>query len=221
MSDQGCVILLHGLGRTAGSMWRMDRALARAEYRTLRLNYPARRQSLAQIVDTIQPAVDQVARAHVGPVHFMTHSLGGLVVRAYLAAHRPATMGRVVMLAPPNQGSEWADLVLRLGLDRAILGPTVRHLRTWRAGGDEALLGAVDYPLGIIAGNRALDPVFPRLLVARPNDGKVSVASTQVDGMADHIVMPVTHTLMTMDPRVIRQSVAFLRDGRFERAGDR
>ncbi len=221
MRDHGSVILLHGLGRTAGSMWRIDRALARAGYRTLRLNYPARRQSLAQIVETIHPAVVQMARAHHGPVHFVTHSLGGLVVRAYLTAHRPGNMGRVVMLAPPNQGSEWADFVLRLRLDRAILGPTARHLRIGRADDDEALFGAVDYPLGVIAGNRALDPLLPRLLVARPNDGKVSVASTRVNGMDDHIVMPVTHTLMTMNPRVIRQSVAFIRDGRFEHAGDR
>lgn len=173
------------------------------------------RRSMPEIIDYLNSRVARFAAAHAGPVHFVTHSLGGLVARALITAHRPERLGRVVMLGPPHAGSELADLMFTLGLDGAILGPVGPHLRTGRTADAEAMLGTIDYPLGIIAGDRPMDPVVPRLFLPSPNDGKVAVAATRIAGMADHIVLPVQHTMMVHDRRVMAQTVAFIRDGRF------
>lgn len=190
-------------------------ALRAQGYRTLAPSYGFRR-SLPRILEILQPQVAGFAAAAAGPLHIVTHSLGGLVARALIAAHRPPYLGRVVMLAPPNSGSELADLLMDLKLSGAVLGPVGSHLCTRRLARDEALLGRVDYPLGIVAGSRSLTPFAGRLLPLA-NDGMVSVASTRLPGMADHIVLPVPHTLMPVHPQVIAQVSAFLATGTFQR----
>lgn len=214
---KGSVILLHGLGRTAGSTRTLAAAARRAGYTTFAPGYPGRHRSIAAIVAQLAPKIAAFAAECDGPLHIVTHSLGGLVARSLILAHRPARLGRVVMLAPPHAGSEIADLLYRVRLNRLFLGPVGAHLRTARLAEDEALLGPIDFELGIIAGSRPLDPVFPRLIVPRPNDGKVAVAATHVEGMADHIVLPVSHTLMIYDRRVVAQVMAFLEIGSFQR----
>ena len=212
----GGVILLHGLGRTGLSMHALNSACKAAGHRTLAPSY-GMRTAIPAILADLQPRIDEFAAGGDGPVHFITHSLGGLVVRALLNAARPANLGRVVMLAPPNAGSELVDTLERLGLDRIVLGPASRYLRTARPASAEARLGSVDFDLGIIAGDRAIDPILPRLLLPGANDGKVSVAATRIAGMRDHIVLPVQHTLMVADKRVINQALAYLATGSFSR----
>lgn len=190
------------------------RSLGRAGFRTLNLSYPTLSQPLDRILGALAREIDAGAK---GTVHFVTHSMGSLVLRALLARHRPARLGRVVMLGPPNEGSEWVRLLARLRVDRLLLREA-RHLLTPDRGEDiRRRLGEVDYPLGIIAGDRPLDPVFPRLFLPWPNDGKVSVAATRLAGASDHIVLPVPHTLMLVSRRVHRQVIAFLAHGRFHR----
>lgn len=211
------VVLLHGLGRTGLSMQLPALALRRAGYRTLTPYYGLRR-SMPEIVDHLAPRIARFAAGHDGPLHFVTHSLGGLVARALITADRPATLGRVVMLAPPNAGSALADLVTALGLENAILGKVGGHLRTRRSADTERLLGPVDYDLGIIAGNRSYDPGIAARVLDGPHDGKVTVAATRIDGMRDHIVLPVQHTFMLNDARVIAQMLAYLATGAFTRS---
>lgn len=196
-------------------MGRLAAAARREGYTTCSPEYPGRHLSLAALADHVAPMVAAFEASCWGPLNIVTHSLGGLVARALILTKRPARLGRVVMLAPPNAGSEVADLVYRARLDRLFLGPVGAHLRTSRLAEDERLLGRVDFDLGVIAGDRSLDPVLPPLIFARPNDGKVAVAATHVEGMADHIVLPVSHMLMTYDRRVIAQTMAFLDNGRF------
>ena len=160
--------------------------------------------------------MEAFARQHAGPLHIVTHSLGGLVARALIAAHRPPGLGRVVMLAPPHGGSGLADALARLRLDRVVMGGAAAQLVTRRGTAEAALLGPVDYPLGIIAGNRPTVPV-PRTLLSPPHDGKVSVEATRLPGMADHIVLPLAHPLMPLHPAAIRQVLAFLDTGAFRR----
>jgi pimeloyl-ACP methyl ester carboxylesterase len=191
-------------------------AARRAGYATYAPAYPSRRSSMAAIVAHLAPRIALFAAQRDGPLHIVTHSLGGLVARSLILTQRPEQLGRVVMLAPPNAGSEIADLLHRLRLNRLFLGRVGPQLRTARLTEDERLLGTVDFDLGIIAGSRPLDPLFPRLIFPRPNDGKVAVAATRVEGMAEHITLPVSHTLMVSDRRVVAQAMAFLRDGRFE-----
>ena len=178
----------------------------------MNIDYPSRRYDIA----TLAAFVGDRARRFVasqagdgGQIHLVTHSMGGLVARALIRLERPPNLGRVVMLGPPNQGTEIADRLVNLGLYRRVFGPAGRELTTWAAGPE-----TVDYELGIIAGDRPLD-ILSWALLPKPNDGKVTVARTRLAGMTDHIVLPVTHTLMMRDAAVIHSTLAFLRDGRF------
>ena len=215
MTAPGGVLLLHGHGRFGASMTRLAAAMGRSGHATIAPNYPYRR-SLPDIVTWLAPRIAAFEETFVGPLHIVTHSLGGLVARALISASRPSRLGRVVMLAPPDRGSELAELLFRLRIGPLVLGGSGRHLRTTRRAGDEAFLGAVDYPLGVIAGDRPLLPL-PFLPLPHPHDGKVSVAATQVTGLADHIVLPLTHTLMVYDRRLISATLEFLETGRFVR----
>ena len=141
-------------------------------------------------------------------------NLGGLLARAYLARHRPAQLGRVVMLGTPNGGSEIADRLKNLAAYRAFFGSAGQQLVTRRDAATSALLPAIDYEAGIIAGNRSVYPITSMAL-PRPHDGRVSVANTRLDGMADHIVIRTSHPWLVRNREAIAQTIAFLREGRF------
>jgi triacylglycerol lipase len=222
-ASASCVVLLHGLARSEASMWMIEEVLEFHGYRVVNEGYPSTQAPIEALVGHVGTAVEQC-----GPVetHFVTHSMGGILVRAWLRDNRPALMGRVVMLAPPNHGTEIIDNLsgmeilpdlmpnLMPDLLAFLHGPAASELGTGE-GSVPSQLPPVDYELGVIAGNRAISPLGP-ILIEGANDGTVSVASTMVDGMADHIVMPVTHTLLMMNPMVIAEVLEFLRYGRFD-----
>ncbi|WP_395327086.1 alpha/beta fold hydrolase [Novosphingobium sp. BL-8H] len=214
---QAGILFLHGHSRTGLSMRPLVRQFDRLGYRTCTPTYSSLTRSVPDIAERLKSRLDRFRAEFDGPLHIVTHSLGGLVARALVKVARPDGLGRVVMLAPPHGGSEWADLLSRLKMNRIVLGPAGRHLVTGRSVVDEAVLASVDFELGIIAGNRSLDPVLTRRIVSAPNDGKVSVASTRLAGMADHITLPVSHTFMVNNRAVGDQVVAFIRSGRFSR----
>ncbi|UGY15701.1 esterase/lipase family protein [Bradyrhizobium septentrionale] len=208
------VVLLHGISRTARSFRRMELALDDAGFATLNLDYDSRRKPLDALAEDIHPALDRFAHSLDGAVHFVCHSMGGLLARVYLAQHRPARLGRVVMLGTPNGGSEIADRLKNLAAYRAFFGPAGQQLVTRRDAATSALLPAIDYPTGVIAGNRSIYPITS-IGLPRPHDGRVSVANTRLDGMADHIVIRTSHPWLVRNRDAIAQTIAFLHDGQF------
>jgi pimeloyl-ACP methyl ester carboxylesterase len=206
---------VHGIGGSAQLLRVLERGLKAAGYRTCNLGYASLQLTIEQSAEVLAPQVRAFAAEIDGSLNFVAHSMGGLVLRVLLKRERIDKLGRVVMLAPPNGGSELADLLHRTWPYRRIFGPAGSQLVTKR---DEALLrllGDVDFELGIIAGSRSLAPLSSMFL-PRPNDGRVSIEATRDRHAADHLVIPVSHTMMPRNALAIRQTIAFLRTGRFD-----
>ena len=212
---QDGVVLLHGISRTARSFRKMQAALEASGFATLNLDYASRRNPLEMLADDIHSAIAGFATGVDGSLHFVCHSMGGLLARVYLARYRPQRLGRVVMLGTPNGGSEIADRLKNFSAYRAFFGPAGQQLGTQRDAAVDAILPPVDYPVGIIAGNRSIDPITS-VFLPKPHDGRVSVANTRLDGMADHVVVNTSHPWLVRNSVAIEQTIAFVRDGRFD-----
>jgi hypothetical protein len=218
------VVLLHGLGLGGWAMQRLAASLTREGYRVVNLTYPSRTASLETLARDWLPAQLAAHTTAAAPrVHFVTHSMGGILLRAWLAeesragAPLPANLGRTVMLAPPNAGSEAADRLGKLRLFRWFFGPNLVRLGT-AADALPASLGpwpAMGCELGIIAGDRSVNPLCS-VWVPAPNDGPVSVARSHLGGEHAHRVLPASHTGILWRADTARATAAFLRQGRFD-----
>ena len=215
------VLLLHGLGRTGLSMLPLARALRRAGFDPHVVDYPSRRRTVGALVEIVlAPRVNALLAGGADRVHFVTHSLGGVLVRALAARWhdrgRPLPPGsRAVMLAPPHTGSEVADALRAVEPFRTVLGPVLQELGTDGESVPLTLGPVRGIEAGVIAGVGRRLP-FGRLF-AGPHDGIVSVESAHgPPGLADTLVLPPSHSTIMWSPEVVRQTVQFLRAGRFD-----
>ena len=209
------VVLIHGLGRTQFSMKKVEWALQREGYRVINLSYPSTRVSVEEVANGWLPRLlkERILDRAV-KVHFVSHSLGGIVLRQYLADNHGDNLGRVVMLAPPNRGSELADKLRNNIIYKLFTGPAGQQLRTGPRGLAERL-GLATFELGIIAGDRSLNPLLSAWLPG-PDDGKVSVRSTLLGGLQDFLLVHHSHTWMMWRRDVIQAVTQFLKTGQFE-----
>lgn len=215
------VILLHGLARTSLSMRRLARRLEAEGFTVDNTDYPSRTDRIEPLAQgVIERALERSPSAR-HPIHFVTHSMGGMLVRAYLHRQKLDQLGRVVMLAPPNQGTEVVDFYnyrapLLGRMLRSVLGPASAQMRT-DAEALPARLGPAKFELGIIAGTVNRNPVFGPVIARAPSDGVVPVERTKLDGMADFLAVPYTHTFIMDKTPVQDQVLHFLRHGKFRR----
>lgn len=209
------VVLLHGMCRQKSCMASMAAALQQAGYVVENIGYPSRRDDVAGLAErVIGPALASPALRDCPRIHFVTHSLGGILVRRYFAEHPPGRLGRVVMLGPPNQGSEVVDRIGSWWLFRKINGPAGGDLGT----APDSLvnqLGPVKFELGVIAGDRSINWINSAMIKG-PDDGKVSVERTAVAGMKAHAVIHATHPYLMKNRHAIRLTLRFLASGTFD-----
>ncbi len=212
-----CVVLLHGLARSAGSMEPLAEKLAANGYHAVNIDYPSTEYPIEELAEM---AVDS-GLAQCGPlpqVHFVTHSMGGILLRQYLAVNSIPRLGRVVMLGPPNGGSEVVDKLGDFAVFEMINGAAGLQLGT---GADSVpnRLGPATFDLGIIAGTSSINPVLSSLIPG-DDDGKVSVERARLQGMSDFMTVSVSHPLLMRDREVIRQVLYFLDNGHFDHGED-
>lgn len=217
--EDECVVLIHGLARSSHSMNDMEQALQSAGYKTVNIDYPSRDQKIQDLADMVGKQAVSACKEQVNStIHFVTHSMGGILVRYYLAKNDVGELGRVVMLAPPNQGSLLTDQLRDQAWYQWLTGPAGQQLGTG-ADGIPGMLGPVNFPTGIIAGS-VHSPVDNWLaeMIPGADDGKVSIEHAKVDGMQDFLVLPYTHISIMKQEEVIDQSLHFLRYGQFDHA---
>ncbi|MDQ8182885.1 alpha/beta fold hydrolase [Pelagicoccus sp. SDUM812005] len=207
-----CVVLLHGLCRTVRSMEPLRRIFETQGYAVENLDYPSTRQGVAEIAEGLRPQLLALAE-RFERLHFVTHSMGGIVLRQLQAKGPLPKLGRCVMLAPPSQGSHVVD---RLGAWPAfgwLNGPAGRELGTG-PGCLPATLGPVDFEVGVLAGTRSINLILSQLL-PKPNDGKVAVSHAQLAGQKAFRALPASHPFIMRNREVQENALAFVRTGAF------
>ena len=209
------VVLLHGLNRSYRSMRKLAEVLSGKGYRVVNLDYPSSRFPIAELGRQLGVALQQCCTpVPRGGLNFITHSLGGIVLREYAGEARHLPIARVVMLGPPNQGSELTDKLRDIPFYKLLTGPAGQQLGTDSTSVPNRL-GPVPFSLGVIAGNSSFNPLYS-WLIPGPDDGKVAVSRARVAGLKDFIVVDASHSFMMNNPAVIHQSLVFLQQGHFD-----
>lgn len=210
-----CVILLHGLGRSELSMKAIEWRLEKAEYLVVNNSYPSTQHSIEDLSELALKDSLEACNTHASPnIHFVTHSLGGILLRQYLSDNTIPNLGRSVMLGPPNQGSALADYIRDLAFANEMQPEAGGQLGT----GEDSIpkkLGAVTFEVGVIAGNSNWRPLVSMPLEGA-SDGTVTVAETRIAGMQDFLELPATHTTIMWQSSVLDQIEVFLETGRFD-----
>ena len=205
------VVILHGIGRTSRSMNEIEKKIAKAGYIPINIDYPSRKHNISELATWLDNTLKSKKLNKSKKIHFVTHSMGGILTRKYIEKYRPENLGRVVMLSPPNQGSEVVDFFKTYYLFKKFYGAAGQEM------GTDNPTKKVNFELGIIAGDRTIDYISSFLIIPDADDGKVAVERTKIDGMSDHITLHTTHAFMMKNDNVIKQILYFIEFGKFSR----
>lgn len=215
MAESSCVVLLHGLARSPSSFTKLEKELNKNSFDTINIGYPSRKHSIEELADkAIKPALEKCDKN--AEIHFVTHSLGGILVRQYLSQNEIPNLKHVVMLGPPNQGSEIVDKLGSVPGFRFINGEAGLQLGTAKNSIPNKL-GKVNFDVGIIAGTQSINWILSSF-IPDTDDGKVSVERTKVEGMNDHLEMSTSHPFMMKNDKVIEQIIYYLKNGKFKQS---
>ena len=213
-SGKGLVILLHGLARSSASMSKMQKALEKENFKTCNIDYPSTRHRIAVLSsEYVLPKIRECIRDIDSPLNFVTHSLGGIIVRYLAKIELISNIGRVVMLSPPNRGSEVVNTLGETWLFNLINGPAGKELGT-DINSMPLQLGPAGFEAGIITGNKSINLILSAMIDGE-DDGKVSIENAKLEGMKDFIVLPLTHPFIMKDELCIKQTIHFLTFGEF------
>lgn len=213
------VVLIHGLGRTARSMRRLALFLNRAGFETQLFSYQSRQSTLEQVTTGLAATIEALRLKHAR-IHFVTHSLGGIILRSFLGTYPapPNWIGQSVMLAPPHHGSKiidfWRGGTLRYAYFKAFMGKLALSLHTGSDSLPNQLSKCEAHRIGIIAGTRSIEFWFNPLFKTT-HDGKVSIASTHLHARHHHIETHATHTFIMNHDSTRQQVLNFLQHGHF------
>lgn len=207
------VVILHGIARSSDHMQKLAAYLKKDGFDVINLNYPSTTHTIEELTKIINKEISQITTENK-KIHFVGYSMGGLMVRALIHKYNYKNLGKVVQLAPPNQGSEVADFIKNFWPYKKIYGPAGQQLITDQSK-IKHLFGEVSYELGIIAGNSTIDPISSAIIPGE-NDGKVAVERTKLKGMKDHIVVSASHTFFPSNKEVQKQTLYFLKNGNFK-----
>jgi len=195
-------------------MDKLQAALVKEDFTVINVRYESTKNTIETLAPSaIDPALEKCG-VGIG-VNFVTHSMGGILVRQYLSQKPLPQLNKVVMLGPPNKGSEVVDVLGQFPGFHFVNGDAGLQLGTGQSSVPNTL-GAVDFDLGIIAGSRSINLILSAIIPG-PDDGKVTIENTKIQGMTDHIEMPVTHPFMMRNEDVINQVIYYLRHGSFSR----
>lgn len=199
-NNKDYVVLLHGFWRTARSMSKIEKVLMKKGYAVINLDYPSRREKIEKLSnDYLKKCIEKRCTDKSKKIHFVTHSMGGIIVRYFLSKHELPNLGKVIMIAPPNKGSKLADYLSSFPILITILGPALKQLSTAKNSLPNKIVPP-QYPVGIIAGKY---------------DEKVPVESAKIKNMQDFLLVPSTHTYIMDSNRVIKAVQRFLEEGKF------
>ncbi|WP_036043978.1 alpha/beta hydrolase [Leptospira alstonii] len=210
-----CVILIHGFLRSSDQLKNMGDYLADHNLSVYYANYPSRSNNIQEVSQHyILPIVQNNCASKFDKIHFVTHSAGGIVIRHFLKENRIEKLGRVVMLAPPNKGSEVADFLSRFDFFNALLGPILIQLKT----DDSSFVnnvGTPNFEFGIIMGDSSNDPISS-IIISGEDDGKVSIESSKLNTMKEFLLVNRTHTFIMDGPEVQKATLQFIKNGTFK-----
>lgn len=192
----------------------MAEALAEAGYTVENIDYPSTDHPFEKLLDIVSEKIELCCIGVGAKVDFVTHSLGGILLRAYAREKGAGRIGRAVMLSPPSRGSELVDELKDMTVFQWITGPAGQQLGT-DPDSVPLNLGPVNFEVGVITGTSTFNPLYS-WLIPGPDDGKVSVDRARLSGMKDFLALPHSHSFIMNSDEVIRQTLFFLSNGHFD-----